>query len=59
VVSKKWAGFYMASKAGMDAEGLLARFSGIGANLYWVIEESALVFVATLPDILLTPILRR
>jgi hypothetical protein len=28
------AAFYMASKAGMDAEGLLARFSAVKANLH-------------------------
>lgn len=28
------AAFYMASKAGMDAEGLLARFSAIATNLH-------------------------
>jgi hypothetical protein len=28
------AAFYMASKAGMDADGLLARFSAVKANLH-------------------------
>jgi hypothetical protein len=28
------AAFYMAGKAGMDAEGLLARFSAIATNLH-------------------------
>ena len=28
------AAFYMASKAGMDADGLLARFSGVATNLH-------------------------